>query len=245
MKRFFFLLLLAGTLAGCEAPLENTVYTTWRGGVVPTESYYEEAACREFQKIVNLVEDNKDKEIDDEDFVEKLSTKTFYAPNRYFHLKDKFNGGSNWSWVYDWVGGVMTSKLYFEPDGRMFERHYIEHWVSTYGPTVVQEMLDYFAQYNCVGYYTTCEWSYDAETHTLKTKRADADVEKEAEVLYYDGKTAILLGAVAPLGHGNKGIFIEELYQVEFPDKEAGYLEGLLPMGEFYVLKEGFDSAYD
>ncbi len=245
MKRFFFLLLLAGTLAGCETPLGSAKYTTWRGGVVPTESYYEEAACREFQKIVNLVEDNKDKEIDDEDFVEKLSTKTFYAPNRYFHLKDRFNGGSNWSWVYDWVGGVMTSKLYFEPDGRMFERHYIKHWVSSYGPAEVNALLEYYAQYDCVGYYTTYEWSYDAGTHTLKTKIADADVEKEAEVLYYDGTTAILLGAVVPLGHGNASSFIEELYQVEFPDKEAGYLEGLLPADEFYVLKEGFDSAYD
>ena len=81
MKKSFLLLLLVGVLAGCETPLGSEKYTTWRGGVVPTESYYEEAACREFQKIVNLVENNKDKEIDDEDFVEKLSTKTFYAPN--------------------------------------------------------------------------------------------------------------------------------------------------------------------
>lgn len=244
MKRFFFLLLLAGTLAGCEAPLENTVYTTWRGGDVPEGDHGDRwvAACEEFQKVVDLVENNKGKEIDDEDFVEKLSTKTFYAKNRYWHLKGG-PGESYWSYVYGMPGGVMTSKLYFENNGTLFEGHYIEYWVSTYGPTVVQEMLDYFAQYDCVGYYTSYEWSYDAATHTLKT--TVSGLEREAEVLYYDGTTAILLGDIATLGHGNASSFIEELYQVEFPDKEAGYLEGLLPADEFYVLKEGFDSAYD
>lgn len=205
--------------------------TTFRGAKLPDM----EMGGSEMKELIALI-DKQQGDIDDELFEEMLTEKLFKCKNRF--MKDDDN---TWTWAFMWDGGVILGTIMPTKDGIYYD---------TYEPGcgyVGDSGHEYMQKEGYKGWYTTYEWSYDADTHTLKTT-TDYDFKLEAEVLYFDGNKAVLVGHVGGTAwvgcRGNDSTlrlaFEEELYLFEFADGRDKYLEGFLPKEEYDAMIDNY-----
>ena len=179
-------------------------------------------------------------EIDDELFESKLTEKLFSCKNRFMREDD-----DTWTWAFNWCGAPVLGTIMPTDDGLYYE-------TSEPGCASVGDFgHEYMHKEGYHGWYQTYEWSYDADTHTLKTTTG-RDFKLEAEVLYFDGERAVLLGHVGGVAwYGWRGndptvrlSFKEELYLFEFIDGRDKFLEGYLPWEEYNAMMEEFLNRY-
>ena len=180
-------------------------------------------------------------EIDDELFESKLTEKLFSCKNRFMREDD-----NTWTWAFDWVGAPVLGTIMPTDDGLYYE-------TSEPGCASVGDFgHEYMYKEGYHGWYQTYEWSYDADTHTLKTTTGH-DFKLEAEVLYFDGERAVLLGHVGGVAwYGWRGndptvrlSFKEELYLFEFIDGRDKFLEGYLPVDEYNEMMNAYLHRYN
>ncbi len=253
MKRTFIIGALALTMGACTTLPEElhgieditgveigkgaNAYeeTTYRGAKLPDADFGRD----EMIDVLTLIGKQKG-EIDDELFESLLTEKLFRCEDR-FMLDDD----NTWTWAFDWVGRPVLGTIMPTEEGIYYEKH-----VPGCG-SVGDFGYEYMYREGYQGWYSSYEWSYDAETHTLKTT-TDYGFELEAEVLYFDGSKAVLLGhvgGVAWIGwkdnHEEVGpSFEEELYLFEFSDGRDKFLEGYLTWEEYNAMMEEFLNRY-
>ena len=178
-------------------------------------------------------------EIDDELFVEKLTSTVFSCQSRFMYIHDKDGEEpDHWSDAHDWVGGQMFYSSCINEDGSLTVRQSIGCADPEFA--VYMEGLGYR------GYHITEYWNYDASNDLLYTSHDNTFV---AKVLYFDGESAILQGYVYPMWLYNADIYSRstpmELYHFEFVGGNARerFLEGYeLTCEEFVELHDQFDA---
>lgn len=226
-------------------------YISYRGAALPKEEY---GGYYEMIDVLELIA-KQNGEIDDEQFEQLLKERLFKCTDRFMMDTDDYaieEHGTEyyWTWAYEWVGASILGSIMCTEDGLYYE-------ISEPGcASVGNHAIEYMHKQGYHGWYTTNKWSYDAETNTLKTTTGQ-DLNKEfnleAEVLYFDGKKAVLLGHVGGVAwYGWQGSdpelklsFKEELYLFEFAAGRETFLEGYLPKDEYNAMLEAYETRYD
>ena len=270
MKRTLTLLSLCTlVLTSCESPFADykhledisgveindnnggKEYISYRGAALPKEEiggYYE------MIDVLELIAKQKG-EIDDAQFEQLLKERLFKCTDRFMmdtddYAIEEYGTEYYWTWAFGWDGGPVLGTIMCTEDGLYYE-------ISEPGcASVGDHAIEYMHKQGYHGWYTTNKWSYDAETNTLKTTTGQ-DLNKEfnleAEVLYFDGKKAVLLGHVGGVAwYGWRASdpevrlsFKEELYLFEFAEGRETFLEGYLPKDEYNAMIEAYETRYE
>lgn len=256
-------------LTSCESPFEDykhlddingvdindnkggKEYISYRGAALPKEEY---GGYYEMIDVLELIGEQKG-EIDDALFEQLLKERLFKCTDRFMmdtsdDAIEEYGTEYYWTWAYDWIGGPILGTIMCTEEGIYYEK----------GEPGCASVGDYATEYmhkqGYHGWYTTDKWSYDAETNTLKTvtgQDMNKEFNLEAEVLYFDGKKAVLLGHVGGVAwYGWRGSdpevklsFKEELYLFEFAEGRDKFLDGYLPKDEYNAMMEAFDTRYN
>lgn len=256
-------------LTSCESPFEDykhlddingvdindnkggKEYISYRGAALPKEEY---GGYYEMIDVLELIGEQKG-EIDDALFEQLLKERLFKCTDRFMmdtsdDAIEEYGTEYYWTWAYDWIGGTILGTIMCTEEGIYYET----------GEPGCASVGDYATEYmhkqGYHGWYTTDKWSYDAETNTLKTvtgQDMNKEFNLEAEVLYFDGKKAVLLGHVGGVAwYGWRGSdpevklsFKEELYLFEFAEGREKFLDGYLPKDEYNAMMEAFDTRYN
>ncbi|MBE6200907.1 MAG: hypothetical protein E7134_01810 [Rikenellaceae bacterium] len=242
MVRYLIVALMAALMIGCNAPeaekpqeekpvpeidLSDYVEGQWRGVEIPEAIF-----SYDMKAIVDSIVTHEYVKVDDVAFVEKLTQQTLFCIDRY-QLRE---WNTNWKQGLSWECVMMldgdapnVSILRCDGDGKFGVNHNFPDFPD--GDCLAVE--DYMhKEFNCNGWYTTHEWSYDAETNTLKTIVGPNIF--EAKVLVFGGEYAILEGFVGtmPWMSTNQNEF--ELYLFKFVDESRdSFYEGYMSAQEY------------
>ena len=191
--------------------------------------------------------DSQEGEINDELFEELLVSRVMTFSEQYLTHESNNSEGTFWTSSYDWCGGEYRGTLMMMEDGTCYDH-------SHEGCAFI-EFDSFLHEKGYKGTYYTTLWSYDAETHTLNTVYSPDyyNIEMSAEVLYFDGEEAILVGhiagvAIVAMNNYNNytmGIAHEmELYRIKFTDTRDTFFDGYASPEEYAALKEEFEAMY-
>ena len=195
---------------------------------------------QEMEATLRVV-DSQEGEVDDELFVEMLLSSVMDFSEQYL------TEGTYWTSCDDWAGGEYCGTLIMMEDGTCYDH-------SHEGCAFI-EFDSFLHERGYKGTYYTTLWSYDAETHTLNTVYSPDyyNIEMSAEVLYFDGEEAILVGHIAGVAivamnkynNYTTGISHEmELYRLKFTDSRDTFFDGYASPEEYAALKEEFETMY-
>jgi hypothetical protein len=189
--------------------------------------------------LLELISEQKG-DIDDDLLLERFSDSYVYASDGYLTSETYDCTDEEWTWAYDWIGGPVLGSIALNNDGTYYTRGYVSYCEP-------HPFETYLYERGIVGYYAkNNSWSYDPETNTLTTHNEGWNLDLTAEVLYFDGEKAVMLGhidGIASLGYNRYnnhegGICHRlELYLIEFPEREQFF--------ENRVSKEEFDALYE
>jgi hypothetical protein len=189
--------------------------------------------------LLELINEQKG-DIDDDLLLERFSDSYVYASDGYLTSETYDCTDEEWTWAYDWIGGPVLGSIALNNDGTYYTRGYVSYCEP-------HPFETYLYERGIVGYYAkNNSWSYDPETNTLTTHNEGWNLDLTAEVLYFDGEKAVMLGhidGIASLGYNRYnnhegGICHRlELYLIEFPEREQFF--------ENRVSKEEFDALYE
>ena len=191
--------------------------------------------------------DSQEGEIDDELFVEMLLSRVMDFSEQYLTYESNYREGTYWTSSDDWDGFEYCGTLMMMEDGTCYDH-------SHEGCAFI-EFDSFLHERGYKGTYYTTLWSYDAETHRLNTVDApnSYNIEMSAEVLYFDGEEAILVGHIAGVAivamnkynNYTTGIAHEmELYRLKFTDSRDTFFDGYASPEEYAALKEEFEAMY-
>jgi hypothetical protein len=196
----------------------------------------------EMIELLTLVAKQKGKHIDDELFVDKLHANLFHCDERFMLDDPRYEDGKRWEWSSMYDGAPTKGTIMLNEDGTYYHRN--ELGCAFVGDPAADSMHN--DGYH--GYHTQNEWSYDATSHTLTTYIDSSTEPLTAEVLYFDGEKAVMLGhidGIASLGYNRYnnhegGICHRlELYLIEFPDREE-FFEKMVSLEEYNALYEQY-----
>ena len=249
MRKLSVIMAMALALAACHNPFGDykhladvpgvdpgkgnnyNSYTTYQGALLPDPEFDDR---EDMVKLLNLIGQQKS-QIDDNLFVARLVERVFSCDERfmYIHAKDG-SEPDRWSDAGSWVGGRMYYNMSMSEDNT---------FVQTREPGCGDwnEAHNYLYNQGIKGTYYNGVWEYDADTNTLYTSE---DGKYVAEVLYFDGEYAVLLGFVYPMSLYNGSEYRREtpmeLYGFKFYDTKDEYLEGYITPEEYNALIEEY-----
>lgn len=262
MKRMYILLaLVALVYVACDRSIlpqddpsnpsngDNTERND--NGDTPVEEYTEFMGFdlsmdyrEEMVELLCLI-DSQEGEVNDELFVEMLTSKVMQFTEQYLTHKSNDHEKPFWTSSNEWDGGTYLGSLMMMEDGTCYDHSY-EGCANI-------EFEQFLHERGYKGGYYTTLWSYDAENHMLNTVYTidlyNFSVAMAAEVLYFDGKEAILVGHIAGVAvvGANKyndyvtGICHElELYRLKFTDGRDTFLNGFASPEEYAALQDEF-----
>lgn len=225
-------------------------YISYREAALPKEEY---GGYHEMIDVLELIGEQKG-EIDDALFEQLLNERLFSCTNRFMmdtsdYAIEEYGTEYYWTWAFEWIGTPVLGTIMCTEDGIYYETS--EPGCASAGNSDIAYMCDQGIH----GWYYTNEWSYDAATNTLKTvtgQALDKEFKLEAEVLYFDGEKAVLLGHVGGVArYGWSGSdqevrlsFKEELYLFEFKDGRDEFLDGYLTAEEYNTMIEAYRNRY-
>ncbi len=262
MKRLFITLTGIALLAACSAPIGEYANVANVPGVEAGDgendyneyTRYQGALIAEYGDMVYLLEliGQQKGEIDDDLLLQRFNDSYIYAKDGYLTSETYDRTDEEWTWAYDWVGGPILGSIALNDDGTYYTRNRI-------GGCEPDPFEGYLYEMGYIGYYSTKEgWSYNAETNTLTTHNQHYGLDLTAEVLYFDGEKAVMLGhiaGIASLGYNRwnnheGGICHRlELYLIEFPEERDTFFNKLLSEEEYnavyeqYIEEHGEDAA--
>lgn len=248
MARYFFVLFFAAFMIGCNTPeekkptpeidLSDYVEGQWRGVEIPEAIF-----SYDMKAIVDSIVAHEYVKVDDAAFVEKLTQQTLFCVDRYqlHEWNTNWKQGLSWECVMMLDGDAPNiSVLRCDDDGKFG----VNHTFPDYPDDDILAVENYMREeFNCKGWYTTHEWSYDAETNTFKTIVGSDTF--EAKVLVFGGEYAILEGFVGtmPWMSTNKNEF--ELYLFKFVDESRdNYYKGYKSVQEYYDIWAAYCQEY-
>ena len=205
-----------------------------------------EGRRQEMDALLSMI-DSQEGEINDELFEELLVSRVMTFSEQYLTHESNNSEGTFWTSCYDWDGGEYCGTLMMMEDGTCYDH-------SHEGCAFI-EFDAFLHERGYKGTYYTTLWSYDAETHTLNTVYSPDyyNIEMSAEVLYFDGDEAILVGHIAGVAivamnkynNYTTGISHEmELYRLKFTDSRDTFFDGYASPEEYAALKEEFETMY-
>ena len=230
------------TLPGLEKDA-NGNYISYKGYPMPSwEPSYEGMV-----DLLDLVATQKG-EIDDELFVEFMITNVVKANEIYFLNKYR-SGYYEWYNVDHWGGNGVHYNIKLDSDGTLYS-----HEIAV---DIYPEIEEYYAENGYEGYYLCHEWRYDAESNMLYTEYyrspMSQPIKMSAEVIFFNGTEAVLLGHVAGLAvlamseysNGEFGLVDEmELFRVEFVEGYDSFLDNYTTYEEYQTVYDEAERAY-
>lgn len=231
MRRFYFIVAIATlSLAACnnEADsrweswmdnvpgLENNKdhktgesYTSYMGHPMPLA----EDTYNRMMGLLNLASTQQGA-IDDKLFVEMLTSNPLMTEDIF--MADVW-GGENMEWygVYDYVGVSYGGIIQANEDGTI---------TTFYGPAEHEVEVEYhMSLIGIKGFYTTCYWEYNADSNILISSYNKTSEKMTAQLLYFDGSQAVMVGQIAGISNtatgikGNSDVYTEfELHLLKF-----------------------------
>lgn len=250
MKRLFITLCCVAAITACERPKGEYAKFADTPGIELGEGQseyneytrYMDALISQYGDMVYLLEliSEQKGDIDDDLLLERFNDSYVYASDGYLTSETYDCTDEEWTWAYDWIGGPVLGSIALNNDGTYYTRGYVSYCEP-------HPFETYLYERGIVGYYAkNNSWSYDPETNTLTTHNEGWNLDLTAEVLYFDGEKAVMLGqidGIASLGYNRYnnhegGICHRlELYLIEFPEREQFF--------ENRVSKEEFDALYE
>ena len=251
MKRLFITLCGVAALTACNKPTGEYAEFAEIPGVEAGDgnnnynelTRYMDALISEDGDMKHLLEliGQQEGAIDDDLLLQRFSDSYIDATDGYLTNSTYDRTDEEWTWAYDWVGGRILGSIALNDD----DTYCIHCWP---GSGCEPDPFEYYLyQRGISGYYrSTGAWSYDRETNTLTTHHDGWDLDLTAEVLYFDGEKAVMLGHIAYIAgmgyssHNNYegGICHRlELYLIEFPKREKFF--------ERFVSKDEYDALYE
>ena len=230
------------TLPGLEKDA-NGNYISYKGYPMPSwEPSYEGMV-----DLLDLVATQKG-EIDDELFVEFMTTNVVKANEIYFLNKYR-SGYYEWYNVDHWGGNGVHYNIKLDSDGTLYSHEIAD--------APYPEIDEYYAESGYEGYYLCHEWNYDAENNVLHTKYyrspLSQPIKMSAEVIFFNGTEAVLLGHVAGLAvlgmseysNGEFGLVDEmELFKVEFVEGYDTFLDSYTTYQEYQTIYDEAERTY-
>lgn len=246
MKRLFITLMGIALLAACSAPIGEYANVADVPGVEAGDgendynehTRYQGALIANNGDMVYLLEliGKQKGEIDDDLLLQRFSNSYIDATDGYMTSGTYDNTDEEWTWAYDWVGGHILGTIALNDDGTYYTRNRI-------GGCEPDPFEGYLYERGIYGWYSEHnDWSYERETNTLITHNEAFGLELRAEVLYFDGRKAVMLGHIAGIAsigwnrynNYEGGICHRlELYLVEFPEQRDEFFNHYVNSDEY------------
>lgn len=253
MKRLFITLMGIALLAACSAPYGEYASISEIPGVEAgdgennynEQTRYQGALIAEYGDMVHLLEliGQQKGEIDDDLLLQRFSDSYIYAKDGYLTESTYDSTDEEWRWALDYVGGKILGSIALNDNGTYYTRDYPSYCEP-------DPFEGYLYERGIYGYYSEHnDWSYDRETNTLITHNEAFGLELRAEVLYFDGRKAVMLGHIAGIAsigwsrynNYEGGICHRlELYLIEFPEERNEFFEHYVSSEEFINLQNEY-----
>ena len=253
MKRLLITLLGVAALTACNNPIGEYANVADVPGVEPgngKQDYneytrYQGAVIAENGDMVYLLEliGQQKGEIDDDLLLQRFSDSYIDATDGYLTASTYDSTDEEWRWAFDYVGGKILGSIALNDNGTYYTRGHS----SCCEPDPFE---GYLYERGIYGYYSEHnDWSYDRETNTLITHNEAFGLELRAEVLYFDGRKAVMLGHIAGIAsigwsrynNYEGGICHRlELYLIEFPEERNEFFEHYVSSEEYINLQNEY-----
>ena len=216
-------------------PETGESYTSYMGHAMPNSEYSRER----MEEVLSLIASQKG-EIDDNFFVEQLTSKLLDS-EIVFKAQTKDGSKLPWFSIYDYVGISLGGIIRAEEDGTHCARY-------SFGCADIG-FAGYLAELGYHGYYIEYEWEYNAEHNTLISRNASGTKSMVAELLYFDGEQAVMLGQVAGITdtgtcYDTNGVRLEtayELLHLKFTDGRDTFLDGYIASDEYLDYRYAYE----
>ena len=184
--------------------------------------------------------------IDDDLLLQRFSDSYIDATDGYLTNSTYDRTDEEWTWAFDWVGGQILGSIALGDNGTYYTRHLPSYCEP-------DPFEGYLYERGIYGYYSEHnDWSYDRETNTLITHNEAFGLELRAEVLYFDGRKAVMLGhiaGIAGIGWGSYNNYEGgichrlELYLIEFPENRDEFFNHYVSTEEYINLQNEYNSG--
>lgn len=201
---------------------ENTGknYTSYKGHTMPINEYSYDL----MMGILNLVS-TQHGDIDDTEFLRMLTSSPLSTEALF--MADVCEGTKlEWYSIYDYVGLSAGGTIQANDNGTI---------TSIFYPNSYEiDVMHHMSIYDIKGFYTTYYWEYHADSNILISSHTKSGEKMIAELLYFDGTEAVMLGKIAGISntgtsldsYGRECIRAYELHHLKFQEGGRLSLEG-------------------
>lgn len=214
-------------------------YTAYLGHAMPRSEY----SRQKMEEVLYLLSTQQG-EVDDTEFVEKLTTKLLRT-ELLFVASSVNDAKEAWWSIYDKVGFSLGGTVMAKENGTLS---------ATFGPSHDDpDFYSYLAKQGVKGGYADYVWEYDESRHVLRTSEWKSDIIQEAELLYFDGNVAIMLGTI--LGISNTGMILDsssnvveteyELHYLVFDEGRDTFLDGYVMSYKYELLRQTYNIQFE
>ena len=210
-------------------------YTSYMGHPMPLQ----EDSHQRMMEVLNLVSTQQG-EIDDELFVSMFTSSPLSTINLF---KADVVGETKLEWYgrYEIPGISLGGTIQANDDGTITSIHGASHDDV--------EVMHHMNMLGIEGFYATYFWEYNAESNILISSYTSTGKEFVAELLFFDGVQAVMLGKIAGIsyagnavdGSGNEVVTEYELHYLSFQEGGKISLDGYVTGDMYELLRETCD----
>lgn len=165
-------------------------YTTYMGHELPESNQ----TLQNMMDVLHLVSMQQG-EIDDEKFVAMFTSAPLRTESIF--MADVVEGTKcAWYGQYDYVGISYGGTIQADENGKI---------ISIFSPTPSDLDIEYHMEmWGIKGFYSTYFWEYNQESNILISSYSPSGEKLIAELLYFDGTQAVMLGKIAGISNTGK-----------------------------------------
>ena len=203
-----------------QDPNTGESYTSYKGHAMPINEYSYDI----MMGILNLVS-TQHGDIDDTEFLRMLTSSPLSTEALF--MADVCEGTKlEWYSIYDYVGLSAGGTIQANDDGTL---------TTIFGPNTDETDVHYHMNLEGIkGFYSTYYWEYNADSNILISSYSKSGEKMIAELLYFDGVEAVMLGKIAGISntgttldsYGRECIRAYELHHLKFQEGGRLSLDG-------------------
>jgi hypothetical protein len=165
-------------------------YTTYMGHELPESNQ----TLQNMMDVLHLVSMQQG-EIDDEKFVAMFTSAPLRTESIF--MADVVEGTKcAWYGQYDYVGISYGGTIQADDNGKI---------ISIFSPTPGDLDIEYHMEmWGIKGFYSTYFWEYNEDSNILLSSYSEGGEKLVAELLYFDGTQAVMLGKIAGISNTGK-----------------------------------------
>lgn len=165
-------------------------YTTYMGHELPESNQ----TLQNMMDVLHLVSMQQG-EIDDEKFVAMFTSAPLRTESIF--MADVVEGTKcAWYGQYDYVGISYGGTIQADDNGKI---------ISIFSPTPSDLDIEYHMEmWGIKGFYSTYYWEYNEDSNILLSSYSEGGEKLVAELLYFDGTQAVMLGKIAGISNTGK-----------------------------------------